>query len=49
MECIRVVNAQHKVIIFCKSRPFNWQLECILKTITTKQTDQLNHHDYKAP
>ena len=27
MECIRVVNARHKVIIFCKSRPLNWQLE----------------------
>ena len=27
MECIRVANAQHKVIIFCKSHPLNWQLE----------------------
>ena len=37
MECIRIANARHKVIIFCKSHPLNWQLECILKTITTKQ------------
>ena len=27
MECIRVGNARHKVIIFCKSCPLNWQLE----------------------
>ena len=27
MECIRYANARHKVIIFCKSCPFNWQLE----------------------
>ena len=27
MECIHYGNARHKVIIFCKSRPLNWQLE----------------------
>ena len=27
MECIREANARHKVIIFCKSHPFNYQLE----------------------
>ena len=37
MECIRRGNARHKVINFWKSHPFNWLLECILKTITTKQ------------
>ena len=26
MECIRKANARHKVIIFCKSCPLNWQL-----------------------
>ena len=26
MECIREANARHKVIIFCKSHPLNWQL-----------------------
>ena len=29
MSCIRIANARHKVIIFCKSRPFNWQFEVI--------------------
>ena len=27
MECIHYANARHKVIIFCKSHPLNWQLE----------------------
>ena len=27
MECIHIANARHKVIIFCKSHPLNWQLE----------------------
>ena len=26
-EGVRVVNSRPEVIIFCKSRPFNWQLE----------------------
>ena len=41
-ECILEENARTKVIIFCKSHPLNWQLECILKTIdlTTNQGNQ---------
>ena len=27
MECIHVANTRHKVIIFGKSCPLNWQLE----------------------
>ena len=47
MECIRKANARHKVIIFCKSRPLNWQLE-----ENNRQRNQIkssmSHHDYKT-
>ena len=47
MECIRIAKAQHKVIIFCKSHPLNWQLEdnnqqrnqASLTTMTTRLHD----------
>ena len=46
MECIRIANARHKVIIFCKSRPLNWQL----KDNNNQQRKEIkqDHHDYKA-
>ena len=44
MECICITNARHKVIIFCKSCPLNWQL----KTITTSKEIKQDHHDYTS-
>ena len=47
MECIHVANAQHKVIIFCKSRPLNWKLKDN-NNQQRKKSSKFDHHDYKA-
>ena len=55
MECIREANARHKVIIFCKSHPFNYQLEeNTMKSSNKRPETSMTrstrvHHDYKAP
>ena len=55
MECIREVNARHKVIIFCKSCPCNYQLDNNEIKQSNKETSMTSDqhdkwlHDYKAP
>ena len=49
MECIRYANARHKVIIFCKSRPLNWQLKDNKQPSRDTEKSSKFDHDYKAP
>ena len=49
MECIRVANARHKVIIFCKSHLIGIGITMHSEENNNEQASMTDHHDYQTP